>query len=108
MMGAAVNAVDDCERRTIQFIVQAASKEAADDGIAARFCVQHEFSYGALKTTLLHTAVNTLDDVARFAKGAKRRFYVLGHPHCPGPTDAARPSLTNLRARATGRLRSAS
>ena len=96
MVGAAVHAVDDREGGTLQLVVETASEKPADDRIAARLGVEHEFSRGAIKAALAQAAMDALDDVAALAERAQRRLRVLGHDPLSGADRRREAELLQL------------
>ena len=70
VMDAAVDAVDHGIGGALQFVVEAAVKEAADNGIADAFAGEHIVRRSTFDAPLRERPVHALDDIAALAERA--------------------------------------
>ena len=61
-MGASIYAVDDREGGPVQLVVKAARKQPADNRIAARLRVEHEFKFAYDHYVAQNASPPTFDD----------------------------------------------
>lgn len=79
VVAAAVDAIDHGIGGPLEFVVETAIHEAADDGNVEAFAGQHVTCGPAIDAAFGQAAVDALDDVAAFAEFAQRRLGGLVH-----------------------------
>ena len=81
MVGASIDSINHRISRSLEFIIETAINEAADDRIVQALADENIVGSVPLNATRTEASVDALDDVAAFTQGAQSGFGLVGD--CP-------------------------